>query len=252
MSYGGNTACVEIRYGDQAPLIIDAGTGIRRLGTNLAQGATSQPVYAHILFSHFHWDHIQGLPFFQPLYQPESVIQLYSSRDPAELQRILENQMVAPYFPVLMPAVQARYVFQKVESEGMPWGDLCVRPFALRHPGGATGYRIQSPTGCVVYASDHEHGDAEHDEILRKFASDADILIYDGQYTPEEYGARRGWGHSTWEAGTRTANQAGVKRLLLFHHDPSHEDSAIEEIVVRAGAEFEQTFAAREGAVFSV
>jgi ribonuclease BN (tRNA processing enzyme) len=160
--------------------------------------------------------------------------------------------MRSPYFPVDLSALRGRYECCRIESEGMPWGDLCIKPFPLRHPGGATGYRIQSPTACIVYASDHEHGDEVYDATLRKYAAGADILIYDAQYTPEEYTKRQGWGHSTWLAGARIAREAGVRQLLLFHHDPGHDDVALDEIVRRAGAEFENTTGAREGSVLSV
>ena len=252
MSYGGNTACLEIRYADQPPLILDAGSGVRRLGQHWAQMPTSIPSEAHVLFTHFHWDHIQGLPFFAPLYDRTSIVKFYSSLDPSDLRPILENQMRSPYFPVRLGEVQAESEYCKIGPDGIEWGDLIVRPFPLRHPGGATGYRIESRNACIVYASDHEHGDQNHDEILRKNAAGADILIYDAQYTPEEYTKRGGWGHSTWQAGTRTAIEAGVKQLLLFHHDPDHDDKALDEIILRAGAEFENTAGAREGAVFSV
>jgi phosphoribosyl 1,2-cyclic phosphodiesterase len=249
MSYGGNTPCLEIQYGDLAPLILDAGSGLRRLGLDRAEKANGHGTDVHVLFSHFHWDHIQGLPFFGPLYQQNSSITFYSSREPADLQGILRHQMQPPYFPVKLSSIDKRYQYCKIGSEGMPWGDLHITPFPLRHPDGCTGYRIESPTSCVVYASDHEHGDARYDAILEKHAAGADMLIYDAQYTPEEYSTRGGWGHSTWLAGTRVAREAGVRRLLLFHHDPGHDDQTLDEMVKRAGAEFENTSGAREGTV---
>jgi len=252
MRYGGNTSCVEIRYGNQPPLIFDAGSGVRRLGQHWLNTPDEFPTEVHLLFSHFHWDHIQGVPFFAPLYNAASDIQFSSSLDTGQLRLILENQMRAPYFPVNLSAVQARTEFCQVEEHGFALGDLVITPFPLRHPGGATGYRIQSPSACIVYASDHEHGDDVYDGILRRNAREADILIYDAQYTPEEYKGRVGWGHSTWEAGIRTAADAGVKQLLLFHHDPDRTDNALDELVHRAGTQFENTAGAREGLVVSV
>jgi phosphoribosyl 1,2-cyclic phosphodiesterase len=252
MTYGGNTACLEVRYGNQAPLILDTGSGARRLGMQLCREAKDAPIEAHVLFTHFHWDHIHGLPFFGPLYKPDNVIKFYSSRKPGELRSILENQMRAPYFPVNMPVVPCHYECSQIGPDGMSWGDLCIRPFPLCHPGGATGYRIQSSSGCIVYASDHEHGDQASDATLTRFAAGADILIYDAQYTPEEYLNKRGWGHSTFQAGIRIAKEAGVRQLVLFHHDPGHEDEAMDQIVERASEAFENTKGAREGVVYSV
>ena len=252
MSYGGNTPCLEVQYGDLSPLILDGGSGLRRLGLDRAAKANGHGIDVHLLFSHFHWDHIQGLPFFAPLYQPNNSITFYSSKDPLDLKSILQRQMQPPYFPVDLSSIDERYRYCQIDSAGMPWGDLCIKPFPLRHPGGCTGYRIESPTSCVVYASDHEHGDATYDAILEEHAAGADILIYDAQYTPEEYANRQGWGHSTWLAGARVARAAGVRQLLLFHHDPVHDDRMLDEMVKRAGTEFEHTAAAREGAVFLV
>jgi phosphoribosyl 1,2-cyclic phosphodiesterase len=252
MTYGGNTPCLEIRYGNLAPLIVDAGSGARRLGQNLVAAANGHPSEAHLLFSHFHWDHIQGLPFFAPLYGETSFVTFYSSEEASDLETILQNQMRRPYFPVDLPASGARYQYCKIDAEGMPWGDVSIKPFPLRHPGGATGFRIQSRTGCIVYASDHEHGDESYDAIVRKHAAGADIFIYDAQYTPEEYPAHRGWGHSTWLAGAQIAQEAGVGQLLLFHHDPAHDDRVLDEIVARAAERFENTAGAREGSVFSI
>ena len=250
MSYGGNTPCLEVQYGEMPPLILDAGSGLRRLGIERSLKANGHSTDVHVLFSHFHWDHIQGLPFFTPLYEENTSITFYSSREPRDLQNILQRQMQPPYFPVNLSSIDQRYRYCKIGSEGLPWGDVHIVPFPLRHPDGCTGYRIESPTASIVYASDHEHGDATHDAILRKHAAGADILVYDAQYTPEEYRSRTGWGHSTWLAAAHAAQDAGVRRLLLFHHDPNHDDQMLDEIVQRAGAEFEHTAAAREGAVF--
>ena len=252
LTYGGNTSCLEIRYGNQTPLILDAGSGLRRLGDIIEANPDTAQSEAHVFFSHFHWDHIQGLPFFAPLFRGHHRLRFYSQLDPPRLQAILHGQMRSPYFPIDIDDLQNRYECCAIDRDGMAWGDISIRPFSLWHPGGATGYRIQGPAGCIVYASDHEHGDSTHDGILRKYAAGADMLIYDAQYTPEEYKTRAGWGHSTWQDGVRVAADAGVKRLVLFHHDPNHHDDAIDEIVERARSEFENTVAAQEGATLIV
>jgi phosphoribosyl 1,2-cyclic phosphodiesterase len=233
LGYGGNTACISIRSGDQPLVILDAGTGIRALGNTLSE---AKPV--HLFLTHFHWDHIQGIPSFAPIQNTA----IYSSADPAELERILTTQMRPPYYPVPMPA---SLNYRKISEESI--GDLLVRPFALHHPNGATGYRIESSNASIVYASDHEHGDAAADTTLREYARDADVLIYDAQYTSEEYEHRRGWGHSTWRQAVKLARETGVRQLILFHHDPLRMDRDLDAIVREAQQEFPNTIAAREG-----
>jgi phosphoribosyl 1,2-cyclic phosphodiesterase len=232
LGYGGNTACISIRSGDQPLVILDAGTGIRALGNTL-----SETERVHLFLTHFHWDHIQGIPSFATLQNAA----IYSSADPAELELLLAAQMRPPYYPVPMPNLEYRTIIE----EGI--GDLLVRPFALHHPNGATGYRIESSNASIVYASDHEHGDATADRILHDHARDADVLIYDAQYTPEEYELRRGWGHSTWREAVKLARETGVRQLILFHHDPLRTDGQIEAILREAQQEFPNTIAAREG-----
>jgi phosphoribosyl 1,2-cyclic phosphodiesterase len=237
LGFGGNTACLTIRYDDQPLLIFDAGSGIRALGNTL----TDPSMY--LFLTHFHWDHIQGIPYFAPIYDPKCAITIHSSAEPADLERILAAQMQPPYFPVAMQASLSYR--QNVPAARI--GELVIRPFALHHPNGATGYRIESPDACIVYASDHEHGDAAIDAALRIHADRADVLIYDAQYTPEEYEHRRGWGHSTWREAVKLARASGVKQLILFHHHPERTDLQLEAIVRDAQAEFAHTIPAKEG-----
>jgi phosphoribosyl 1,2-cyclic phosphodiesterase len=239
LGYGGNTACVTIRYPDQPLLIFDAGTGIRALGNTLADNSSF-----HLFLTHFHWDHIQGIPFFAPLQHPDCTATIHSSAEPAALERILAAQMLPPYYPIAMPR---KLVYRQNEPTATRIGDLAIRPFPLHHPNGATGYRIESPDASIVYASDHEHGNAVADSTLRDYAQNADILIYDAQYTPEEYEHRQGWGHSTWREAVQLARSATVKQLILFHHDPARTDQQLDAIVRETQAEFEPTIAAKEG-----
>jgi phosphoribosyl 1,2-cyclic phosphodiesterase len=246
LGYGGNTACVEVRYGDQPRLILDAGSGLRRLGLALLEEAGGGDRTARIFLSHFHWDHIQGIPSLAPLYRPDWRLVLHSAVPGADLEAMLGRQMRAPYFAA-ESAIRAQREYRQVCSEGLQAGGLAVRSFPLNHPGGCVGYRIDAPHASLVYATDHEHGDPASDRILREFARDADILICDAQYTPQEYPFRKSWGHSTWLEATRVARDSGVKQLVLFHHDPEHDDQAMARILDQARAEFENTMGAREG-----
>jgi len=242
LGFGGNTACLEVHRGDDPLLVFDAGTGARRLGLSLAD---AEPGRVRFFLTHFHWDHIQGLPFFGPNYEAGWELDFYTAGSAHATSNLLRAQMARPCFPA-ESAVRARLHYHTISAEGVRFGDLAVRPFPLYHPGGATGYRIQASGASIVYASDHEHGDPAGDSALRRAAEGADVLIYDAQYTPEEYERRRGWGHSTWMEATRAARDAGVGRLVLFHHDPQRDDAALEHIVTAARSEFRNTTAARE------
>jgi len=244
MEHGGNTACLEVRYQGGSPLILDAGTGIRRLGQQLLNGNSRK---SHLLLTHFHWDHIQGLPFFDPLYRIEQDLDVWSSIPAEQLRSTLERQMSIPYFPVNLTEPPRRPGYAQIPSGGLTLEGIRVQPVALHHPGGATGYKLSAGGVTVIYATDHEAGDESHDRVLIEAAGGADVLIIDSQYTPEEYPSRQGWGHGTWLQSTKLARRAGVKQLVLFHHDPARDDEAVRQLVDLARGEFAATVAAREG-----
>lgn len=243
---GGNTPCVEVRYGDTR-LILDAGTGIRPLGEEMLREGDEE---ATLLLSHLHWDHIQGLPFFLPAWIPGHRVTLLGTHG---LRDALDAQMRAPHFPVRLSDMKAELSFVEVASGGdVRVGDVTIRAVTLNHPGGVYGYRIEAGGRSVVYATDTEHYSCP-DPHLVALAKDADVLIYDAMYTEDEYAGRVGptkvgWGHSTWEAGVAVAEAAGVSRLALFHHDPQRTDDGVDAIERAAAARFEGAFAAREGA----
>jgi phosphoribosyl 1,2-cyclic phosphodiesterase len=246
---GGNTSCVEVRTATTR-LILDAGTGLRPLGERLVQ---SGPTEATILLSHVHWDHIQGLPFFLPIYVPGSRLTVVSGPNGfMPLEDVLRRQMAAPFFPVsyqeVAPQLGARDV---LPGRTFEIGDVTVKLARLNHPDPVYGFRIEHQGQAIVYATDTEHF-ACVDPHLRKLAEGADLLIYDAQYTPEEYRGdvgrpKVGWGHSTYEAACELAKAAGVARLVLYHHDPQRSDEGVFEIERRAQRLFQATTAAREG-----
>jgi phosphoribosyl 1,2-cyclic phosphodiesterase len=247
---GGNTACVEVKAAGGESFIFDAGTGIRNLG--LARAAhPDQQRDLHIFLTHFHWDHLQGLPFFTPLYSAENTITFHSAWPAGHLRNVLSGQMTNPYFPVRFDLLAAKMNFAQIEAAPACFGDVEIASFKLHHPGGACGYTIDTAGARVVYATDHEHGYASADARVLAAARGADVLIYDAQFTPEEYPAHQGWGHSTWLEATRIAATAGVKQLVLFHHDPGHTDDDMQSILDQARREFPNTSLAIEGTMIA-
>ena len=244
MGYGGNTTCVEIQGPKGEQLIVDAGTGIRKLGVQLAE-QKQPPQTVDLFLTHFHWDHIQGIPFFIPLLREGNLVRFHSFLPNAQIQERLASQMRDPFFTLAFDRLAACREFLQFNG-GSKVGDLSVTNFPLHHPQGACGYRIESDGAVVVIATDLEHGDAVLDKKLREYSEGADILIYDAQYTPAEYESRKGWGHSTYRAAAKVAHDAHVKKLVLFHHDPLHTDQQMNSIVDSAAREFENTIAARE------
>jgi ribonuclease Z len=248
LRYGGNTSCVEVRLNGHI-YVFDCGTGFRNLGKQLEQESNGKPVSAHIFLSHFHWDHIQGIPFFAPLYDNHgSSFFFYSSNRTRGLQRAVEEQMSDPYFPVNMNEMAARRQFLNIEEGRTEFGDCVVQSMWLNHPQGCLGFRVESKSGVLVYATDNEPGDEQFDKNVRKLAEGADVLIYDAQYLPEEYQARkRGWGHSHWREAVNVAMESGAKELVLFHHDPDHTDDCIDSVVTKAREYYPKVRAASEG-----
>lgn len=248
LTFGGNTSCVEIRTAANDCIIFDAGSGIRNLGQSLMKEAAGQPINVKLFLTHFHWDHIQGMPFFVPIYGPRNNVSFYTGIEGRPLQETLEGQMAKPYFPVDFDQVAAKRDFNiidpgaHVESNGVK-----VIPFPLNHPQNAAGYRIEVNGVVIVYATDYEHGHPKLDTVLRDYAQGADLLICDAQYTPAEYEKHRGWGHSTWLNGVHVARDAKAKQLFLFHHDPTHDDQQMMRITEDARMQFENTTAAWEG-----
>jgi phosphoribosyl 1,2-cyclic phosphodiesterase len=254
---GGNTSCVEVECGVHT-IILDAGTGIRLLGYEFVKEKKKE---AHIFISHVHWDHIQGFPFFNPVFIKGNTFYLYGGRNvTTTLEETLYGQMNYPNFPVMLQDLPSQIKFNDLdEGEVIKIGDdeVTVENVRLNHPNGVYSYRISYGGNSLIYATDTEHY-SNPDAKLVEFAKGADLLIYDAQYFPEEYsggsggGSKVGWGHSTMVEGTKVARLAGVKKLVLFHHEPLHTDDEVDRKERIARELFPDTEAAREGLVIEL
>jgi phosphoribosyl 1,2-cyclic phosphodiesterase/DNA-binding NarL/FixJ family response regulator len=272
--YGGNTACLEIRADGQL-VILDAGTGMRPLGLRLAAEFKGVPLCLTLLISHTHWDHIQGLPFFDPAYNPKNRLRILGYEGArAGLLSALSSQMESPYFPVGFRELPSHIVLQELKQPQFQIGPIQVNTVYLNHPGICVGYRLNTSAGSIAYLPDNEpfqrykyHSDPKAqngsteilefarrmDQKLIDFIHGADVLVIDAQYDLEEYQSRVGWGHGCLDDVVALALNANVKRLFLFHHDPGHDDSKISAMVqwarnfVSALGETLPVEAAREG-----
>jgi len=264
--YGGNTSCVEVRTNDGTRIVLDCGTGARALGLHLLSSAP-RPLRLHLLIGHTHWDHIQGFPFFDPAFLPDTELHIYAPRGFEQtLEEALSGQMQYPYFPVTLDDLHSRIHFIELEEGFFHIGDILVETQYLNHTAPTLAYRLSDAGTTMAYVTDHEPfwnpadavfrhpGDRHHLEFLK----DADLVIHDAQYTQEEYCGKIGWGHSPIEYATDVALAAGVARLALFHHDPSHDDATIRRLVVAAQARVAvhggrlNVFAAAEGCTVEV
>lgn len=251
--YGGNTSCLEVRGSGGGVAILDAGTGIRALAGSLpmAQGngpggmAHGPAASADIFITHAHWDHIQGLPFFAPLFDSGSRVRIWTAPHLLpRVERALRAQMAPDVFPVPFEEVRATVEFLPVPEGGTRTGDLALTTFRVRHPGGAVGFRVNGcngPGGALVYIPDNElypgapyDAPADWRSELVAFLQGADVLIHDSMYTAAEYPSVVGWGHSSVEDAVGLAAEAGVPRLLLFHHHPGRDDDAMDALLARA------------------
>jgi phosphoribosyl 1,2-cyclic phosphodiesterase len=246
--YGGNTSCVEVRSDNGTLVICDSGTGIRELGLQLM--ATHKHVAGHLLFSHTHWDHIQGWPFFNPALAKGNEFTLHAVASAHQsLETALANQMEYTYFPITLDEMNARIAFEEIREGSFTVDGVKVTPYRLNHTTACLGYRIEADGKAVVYASDTEpHALSngvhpsdgtpelahERDRALAEFVGGADLLVMDAQYTDAEYAEKKGWGHSTTSYATDLAVLGGVARMALFHHDPTHSDDTVDGIVKHA------------------
>lgn len=254
VGYGGNTSCIEVRAGGQI-IILDAGTGLRSLGRELAREFNDTPLELNLLLSHTHWDHIQGLPFFQPLYRPNNRIRILGYEGARSgLFKILSSQMESPYFPVGLKELPSNVEIDELRDMDFQLGSVRVEAFFANHPGICVGYRLTTRDGSIAFFPDnepphrlqHQTAPAVGDEAARRefaeaesrklveFLRGVDVLILDSQYDCEEYEAHMGWGHGCVEDVVQLAVDAGAKQLFLFHHDPDHDDAKVTNMVEQA------------------
>ena len=237
VKFGGNTSCVEVRADGQT-IILDAGSGLRPLGVSLGAEFRGQPLELTFLITHTHWDHIQGFPFFAPAYESKTRIRVLGSEDARRgLHEAFAGQMEAPYFPVTLSQMPGGIVFDEMGGDAFQVGNIRVSVCRTNHPGVCHGYRLDTSAGSICYVPDHEAGRADagpEGEAVARLLHGADLVILDSQYTAEEYRAREGWGHSSLEDAVRLARDARAKRLHLFHHDPSHDDEFLGQMLQKA------------------
>ena len=249
--YGGNTSCIEMRCGPHL-LIFDGGTGIRELGDTLVG---QRPVDADLFFTHTHIDHINGIPFFKPLFDPKNRFTVAAGHLDAMkgIRAVLGHLMTAPIFPVPIDVFGADMAFNDFDAGDVlePRPGARIRTAALNHPNGATGYRVEHGGKSICYVTDTEHRAEDRDTNIVGLIEGADIFIYDATYSDAEYSNFKGWGHSTWQEGMRLAEAAGVKTYVIFHHDPGHDDDHMDKVAEEAERARPGTVVAREGMVLS-
>ena len=278
LRYGGNTTCVTVRANDEI-IVLDAGSGIRPLGIDLEKEFGTQPIKLSLLVTHAHWDHIQGLPFFKPAYDSKNEISIFGFDETgATFRQILAEPMKSPFFPIAMRELSGKIAIKKLNEMTFSVGTVQVCAAFVNHPGGCAGYRLNTSGGSVAFLPDHEPYEfflhsprannmspeqakktAANDRAgLVQFLHGSDILILDAQYTDEEYEKYIGWGHGSVSSAVSLALDAEVHRLVLFHHDPNHDDQMVDQMVKEARLQVTKSRksleieAAREGAEIPV
>lgn len=247
LEFGGNTTCLQITRDNGRIAVLDAGTGIRQLGIDLEKSGFHQGEI-FIGFTHFHWDHIQGFPFFNLAYDKSNVINILAMGEDKEindLEGVFKGQMRHEYFPVPLKSMGAKFKFLQLEQNEISLKGATIKVIKQNHPGGSYGYRLEDNGKVFVFCSDLEHGETVLPEIV-EFCQGADLLVHDAQYTSEELERHRGWGHSSYEQALEVAQKAKVKKLAITHHDPSHNDAFLTRLEKECQVVFANCVFARE------
>lgn len=251
--YGGNTPCIEVRCGEHV-LIFDGGTGLRPLGSDLVKDDSVRE--CDIFLTHCHLDHVTGLPFFAPFFTEGYRVRIWAGNlVPAEsIEQVMRKLMSSPLFPVEVEIFKAKIEFHDFNSGDVlrPHQGITLHTAQLDHPDGASGYRLEHDGRVFALISDTEGFPGKCDKELIRLAHGADLVVYDSTYTEQEMATRNGWGHSTWRRGIRLADEAGVKQLCLFHHDPSHDDNFMDNLAAEANDARPGTITAREGQIIDL
>jgi phosphoribosyl 1,2-cyclic phosphodiesterase len=250
--YGGNTSCLEVRCGGK-PFIFDAGTGLRYLGNALM--AENGAVDADIFLTHTHYDHVCGLPFFQPMFEPSNNFRIWAGHLLPEMtvRAALQEMMMAPLFPVPIEVLRSKPTYNDFHAGDVlePAAGVTVRTALLNHPNRATGYRIEYGGKSICYVTDTEHVPEGLDENILGLIQGSNIFIYDSMYTEEELPNHTGWGHSTWEQGVKLSEAAGVGLFVVFHHDPDHDDDFLDGVAAALAQRLPASVVARDGMVLA-
>lgn len=250
--HGGETHCLRIISKSGGEILIDAGTGIRGLQPQVNLNLRKKKLKFNIFFTHFHLDHLIGLPFFEPLYWPESEINFYSPWPVRKMKNALSGLMNSPYFPVPFARTASRKNFRQLKKGGLRLGSFRIKFLEVNHPGGAFAYRIEEGDKSLVVVTDYEPDGGEGDKKLVDFCHKASCLIYDSTYTEGEYERKRGWGHSTWKQGLEILKKAEADILVLSHFSPDYDDLIITRMLRKARLEYRKVWAARQGYILEL
>jgi ribonuclease BN (tRNA processing enzyme) len=238
--YGGNTSCVLVQVEDEPPLIIDLGTGLRALGEHLVVPlrAAGVPLRANALLTHLHYDHVLGIPFFAPMRDPGAILDVYGpSQEGSSLQEVLSGLVKPPFFPIYMSEFRGSMFFHDLDDKSeFTLGRISIKVRAVPHIGHTLGFRVEADGRSLAYLSDHQAPVDRRsiDSGALELCRDADVVVHDAQYTDDEFVLHSDWGHSTEAYAVHVAREAGAKRLLLFHYDPSHTDRDVERMLTHA------------------
>lgn len=233
--FGGSSSCAAIEVDGASPIVLDLGTGLRGYGARW-EARSSEPFHGHVLLTHLHWDHVQGLPFFTPLHRPGAALEVFGPQvGPEALGETFDRLMSPPFFPIRAGDLPADISFSGLGDDDFAVGTAKVRSRWVRHTDATLGFRVEVAGRTVVYLPDHgpgcsdDHDDHIPDAVL-ELCDGADVLIHDAQHTTEEFGPKRHWGHSTVDYAVHVGREAGVRHVVLFHHDPSHTDDDLDRI----------------------